>query len=133
MKSKLLLGTLLIAFSAQSYATGTIECTGNNATNAKGEKVAMSVLVNTGSETNSRLASDVSLTPDQSYEKYISISKESGTLFRNTKGKLALKAKDSERNSISLTYDLKKQNGSMAMIIDGQVQTSNEVTCDYDF
>jgi len=135
MKSKLLLGALLLTFSAFSFATGTIECTGNNAKSANGSTRTISIFLNVGFETG-ELASDLSLTPDTSDtsdDKFLTLTEESVSQFKNNSKKLLIKASDKNKNAISLSFDKKNATGVMSLTANGDVQTSNEVTCDLDY
>ena len=131
-KSKLLLATMLLTFSAYSFATGSIECTGNNAKSANGSTKTISIFVNVGFESG-ELASNLGLTPDTSADKFLSLAEESVSAFKNNSRKLIIKASDKNNNAISLSYDKKKQTGVMSLTVNGDVQTSNDVTCDIDY
>ena len=135
MKSKFLLATLLIGFSAQSFATGTIECLGKDAFTLKGKKVTMSVLVNTGYDANSGLASDFTISQDVSKKKYNSLSKNEVTFKSNEKELLILKADETGASTdiLFIKYDTQKQSGSMILKLNGKLQISTDVTCNFDY
>ena len=132
MKSKFLLATLLLSFSAYSFATGTIECTGKNAKGANDSTGTISIFLNVEFESGA-LASDLSLMPDTSGDKFLTVAEESVSQFKNNSKKLIIKASDKNNNTISLSFDKKNATGFMSLTANGDVQTSNDVTCDLDY
>ena len=104
MKTKLLLATLFITFSTQSFATGTIDCTGKNALNLEGKKVKMELLLNTGYGETSELASDLNISEDLSKNKEITMSQNAVSEFKSNKNKLFIKAIDADKNIIILSF-----------------------------
>ena len=95
----------------------------------------MSILVNTWYEANSELASDVQISQDISKKKIISLSKNEVTFRSNEKELLILKADETGANTdiLFLKYDTQKQSGSIILKLNGKLQISTDVTCNFDY
>jgi hypothetical protein len=132
MRTHYLLAALLMIFSAQSFATGTIECTAEG-TNIKGKKVTMNLLANKGYE-DSELAGDLLITPNVKTNEVFSIPKNKVTTFKSTEKGLVIRVVDakSKRNVLELTYSRSRQQGSMVLNAKGAIQSSSDVSCEYD-
>ncbi len=133
MKTKLLFAALCMTFSAQSFATGSIDCTANGI-NSKGKAVTMNIFTNTGYDAGSELASNVQITPDASKKSVIEISPRQVTEFKNSEKQLLIKVVDKAGvTTLLLSYNPKKEQGSLVVNQKGKIQVSSDVTCNYDF
>lgn len=127
MKSKILIATILAAFSAQSFATGTIQCTGN-AINKLGNNVVVEMFIAVDYDLTS--VGGVTVSTNKLEENYFDISSKNSKILTSKSGyKITAGTK---KKSLVLDYNVKQQKGKAVITVKNEVLISNDIACDSD-
>ena len=142
MKSKIILASLLAVFSAQSFATGTIHCTGAGETNKVGDMPGIKSnaeffitvdydMTTVGGITASANLKNKNKNKKKKKNKYLEFSQKDVNTFKNAESSFEVHAGDVTKN-VYVQYDFKSKKGLAQIQNDGQITEVATISCDTD-
>ena len=128
---KLVIALTIAIFSAQSFATGTVDCKGSGV-DSKGRSVEMTLFTNVRMGNSHKPSSDLTITLDK---KEIIIPMEKVKSFKNNDKALSITAVASKKQpvGVTLSYTDATRTGKMTVEIDDKKVSAENITCDRDY